>query len=79
MADNIEQTIKEIVIKILHCPEEKLKPDMSWKDLEADSLDLVQILVALEDTYGMEISDEDAKTLTNFGDTIKYVEKHRTK
>jgi acyl carrier protein len=79
MADNIEQTIKQIVVKILHCPEEKLKPDMSWKDLEADSLDLVQILVALEDTYGMEISDEDAKTLTNFGDTVKYVEKHRTK
>ena len=55
----------------------------SWLTLgelpEADSLDLVQILVALEDTYGMEISDEDAKTLTNFGDTIKYVEKHRTK
>jgi len=79
MADSIEQTIKQIVIKILHCPEEKLKPDMSWKDLEADSLDLVQILVALEDTYGMEISDEDAKTLTNFGDTVKYVEQHRTK
>jgi acyl carrier protein len=79
MADSIEQTIKQIVIKILHCPEEKLKPDMSWKDLEADSLDLVQILVALEDTYGMEISDDDAKTLKSFGETVKYVEQHRTK
>ena len=79
MADSIEQTIKQIVIKILHCPEDKLKPDMSWKDLEADSLDLVQILVALEDTYGMEISDDDAKTLKSFGETVKYVEQHRTK
>jgi len=79
MSDSVEQTIKQIVVKILHCPEEKLTPDMSWKDLEADSLDLVQILVALEDTFGLEISDEDAQTLKNFGDTITYVEKHKTK
>jgi acyl carrier protein len=79
MSDNVEQTIKDIVIKILHCPEDKLKPDMSWKDLEADSLDLVQILVALEDTFGIEISDEDAQGLKNFGDTIRYVEEHKTK
>jgi acyl carrier protein len=79
MADTIEQTVKGIVVKILHCPEDKLKPDMTWKDLEADSLDLVQILVALEDTYGVEISDEDAKTLKTFGDTIKYIEQHKTK
>ncbi len=79
MADNVEQTITQIVIKILHCTEEKLKTAVTWKELEADSLDLVQILVALEDTYGIEISDDDARSLKNFGDVVRYVEEHRTK
>ena len=70
----VEQTIKEIVVGILHCKEEDLKPETTWKDLEADSLDLVQILVALEEKYGIEISDEAAEKFTNFGEIIKYIE-----
>ena len=72
-----EQTVKDIVIGIVHCNEEDLTPQTTWKDLEADSLDLVQMLVALEDTYGIEISDEDAETLTNFGDMVKYIEQRQ--
>ena len=71
---SIKQTVKEIVMGIVHCEEDKLTPQTTWKDLEADSLDLVQMLVALEDTYEIEISDEDAETLTNFGDMVKYIE-----
>ena len=74
---SIEQTVKDIVIGIVHCNEEDLTPQTTWKDLEADSLDLVQMLVALEDTYGIEISDEDAETLTNFGDMVKYIEQRQ--
>lgn len=70
----VEKTIKEIVVGILHCKEEDLKPETTWKDLEADSLDLVQILVALEEKYGIEISDEAAEKFTNFGEIIKYIE-----
>ena len=71
---SVEQTIKDIVVGILHCKEEDLKPETTWKDLEADSLDLVQILVALEEKYGIEISDEAAEKFTNFGEIIKYIE-----
>ena len=69
----VEQTIKEIVVGILHCKEEDLKPKTTWKDLEADSLDLVQILVALEEKYEIEISDEAAEKFTNFGEITKYI------
>ena len=72
----IEQAIKDIIVGIVHCDPEDLKPDATWKDMEADSLDLVQVLVALEDKYGIEISDEDAENLTNFGDMVKYIEAH---
>ena len=74
---SIEQTIKNIVIEIVHCSEADLTPQTTWKDLEADSLDLVQMLVALEDTYEIEIPDEDAETLTNFGDMVSYVERRQ--
>ena len=72
---SIEQVIKDIIVSILHCEESALKPETTWKDLEADSLDLVQTLVKLEDTYGIEILDEDAENLGSFGDLVKYVEK----
>ena len=74
--ESLEQAIKDIIVGIVHCEPEILKPDTTWKDMEADSLDLVQVLVALEDKYGIEISDEDAEKLTNFGDLITYIQQH---
>ena len=74
---SIEQTVKNIIVRIVHCKEDDLTPETTWKDLKADSLDLVQMLVALEDTFGIEISDEDAKTLTNFGDMVNYITQHQ--
>lgn len=74
---SIEQTVKDIVIRIVHCNEDDLTPQTTWKDLDADSLDLVQMLVALEDTFGVEISDEDAETLTNFGDMVDYIKRRQ--
>jgi acyl carrier protein len=72
--ESVEQTVKDIIVGIVHCSPDDLKPDATWKDMEADSLDLVQVLVALEDKYGIEISDEDAEKFTNFGDMVKYIE-----
>ena len=69
-----EETIKDIVVKIVHCDREILTPESTFKELNADSLDLVQILVALEDTFGIEIPEEDAQQFQTFGDVVTYVD-----
>ena len=70
----VEDTIKDIVVKIVHCEREVLKPEATFQDMKADSLDMVQVLVALEDEFGIEIPDEDAQKFKNFGDFVSYVE-----
>ncbi len=70
----VEDTIKDIVVKIVHCDREVLKPESTFQDMKADSLDMVQVLVALEDEFGIEIPDEDAQNFKNFGDFVSYVE-----
>jgi len=69
-----EETIKDIIVKIVHCDREILTPTATFQDMKADSLDMVQVLVALEDEFGIEIPDEDAQKFQNFGDFIAYVE-----
>ena len=70
-----EETIKDIVVKIVHCDKEILTPESTFKELKADSLDLVQILVALEDTFDIEIPEEDAQQFLSFGDVVAYVDR----
>ena len=70
----VEETIKDIIVKIVHCDREVLTPTATFKDMKADSLDMVQVLVALEDEFGIEIPDEDAQKFQNFSDFIAYVE-----
>ena len=69
-----EETIRDIVVKIVHCDRETLTSNASFQDMKADSLDMVQVLVALEDEFGIEIPDEDAQKFKNFGDFVSYVE-----
>ncbi len=69
-----EETIKDIIVKIVHCDREVLTPTATFQDMKADSLDMVQVLVALEDEFGIEIPDEDAQKFQNFGDFVTYVE-----
>lgn len=71
---SVEETLKGIVIRIVHCDEKDLTPTNTWQNLKADSLDLVQILVAVEDTFGIEIPDEDAEKMQNLGDFVTYIE-----
>jgi len=73
---NTEETIKGIVTKIVRCDKELLTPTSTWKDIRADSLDLVQILVAMEETFNIEIPDEDAQKFGNYGDVVRYVKEH---
>jgi acyl carrier protein len=70
----VEETIKDIVVKIVHCDREVLTPTATFKDMKADSLDMVQVLVALEDEFGIEIPDEDAQKFQNFSDFVAYME-----
>jgi acyl carrier protein len=72
---SVEETVKKIVSKIVRKPETEFSPTASFKDMKADSLDVVQILVAVEDTYEIEIQDEDLKSCSNMADFIKYIEK----
>lgn len=69
------ESVKGIVTRIVHCDEQDINPTTTWKDLKADSLDLVQILVALEETFNIEISDEAAEGFTNMGDVVTYIDR----
>jgi len=69
------EKIKSIIIEQLGVDEASVTVDTSlMKDLEADSLDAVEIIMAIEDTFGIEIPDEDAEKFQNVGDIVKYVE-----
>jgi acyl carrier protein len=72
---NTAETIKSIAARILRCDASLLEQAASWKDLKADSLDIVQILIATEDTFDIEINDDDLPGLTNFNEFVAYVDK----
>ena len=73
---SIEEEIKEIVANIVHCDKNTITREGTFKDIKADSLDIVQALVAVEDKFGIEIPDEEAQKFQNFGDFVAYVESH---
>ncbi|MCI0520411.1 MAG: acyl carrier protein [Chloroflexi bacterium] len=76
MSDTYEK-IKEIIVDLLGADPAKVTLDANFRDdLEADSLDLVELIMAFEDKFGGEISDEDAQTITTVGEAVKYIETH---
>ncbi|MBW3654623.1 MAG: acyl carrier protein [Gemmatimonadetes bacterium] len=73
MAD-IEAKVKEIIINELGVDAEKVTPEASFvEDLGADSLDTVELVMAFEEEFGMEIPDEEAEKLRSVGDAINYI------
>jgi len=72
---SVEETLKKIVTRVTRKPETAFSPETTFEDLDADSLDIVQMLVALEDTYDIEIQDEELQEIKNMGDFIAYVER----
>jgi acyl carrier protein len=77
MAENTEARVKEIIVNELGVEAEKVTPEASFvEDLGADSLDTVELVMAFEEEFGMEIPDEDAEQLQTVGDAIKYIEDH---
>jgi acyl carrier protein len=76
MAETLDE-IKAIIVDLLGVEEEKVKPEARFReDLEADSLDLVELIMAFEDRFGGEISDEDAQKISTVGEAVAYVETH---
>ncbi|HBG74527.1 MAG: acyl carrier protein [Chloroflexi bacterium GWB2_49_20] len=70
--------IKAIIVDLLGSDEAKITMEARFReDLEADSLDLVELIMAFEDKFGSEISDDDAQKITTVGEAVKYIDAHR--
>jgi len=72
---SVEEKIKEIVIRVVRKPDAQFTRQTTFKGLDADSLDVVQIVVAVEDTYDIELDDEELKNITNMGSFVDYIER----
>ena len=67
--------VKEIIVDLLGAEEEEVTLEAKFReDLEADSLDIVELVMAFEDKFGGEISDEEAQKITTVGDVVKYID-----
>ena len=72
---SIDQRIKDIIVEQLGVNADQVTPEAKFiEDLGADSLDTVELVMALEEEFGLEIPDEEAEKLQTVGDVIKYVE-----
>jgi len=77
VADSVYERLRKIVAEQLGVEEEQVTPEASFvEDLNADSLDLVDLIMTLEEQFGMEISDEDAEKIVTVQDAINYIEEH---
>ncbi|MGD2252361.1 MAG: acyl carrier protein [Anaerolineales bacterium] len=76
MSDTLNE-IKTIIVELLGVEEGKVVPEAKFReDLEADSLDLVELIMAFEEKFGGEISDEDAQKISTVGEAVAYIEEH---
>ena len=76
----IEQKVKDIIVEQLGVNADQVTSDAKFiEDLGADSLDTVELVMALEEEFGHEIPDEEAEKLQSVGDVIKYIEEIRAK
>ena len=75
---SIDERVKQIIVEQLGVDEGEVTPTAHFiDDLGADSLDIVELVMALEEEYEMEISDEDAEKIKTVQDIITYIEAHR--
>ncbi|MEE8317561.1 MAG: acyl carrier protein [Candidatus Omnitrophota bacterium] len=71
----VAEKVKSIIAEQLGVKQEEVTPEASFiDDLGADSLDTVELVMALEEEFGIEIPDEDAEKITNVSDVVKYIE-----
>jgi acyl carrier protein len=71
---NIEKRVRAIVVDLLGVDEDTVVRESRFReDLEADSLDLVELIMAFEEEFDSEISDEEAQNITTFGEAVAYI------
>jgi acyl carrier protein len=72
------EKVKNIIVERLSVDEKDVKENASFiDDLGADSLDTVELVMALEEEFGLEIPDEEAEKIVSVGDAVKYIESHK--
>ena len=70
--------LKKLIVEQLGVDEEEVQPQASFvEDLNADSLDLVELIMSLEEEFGTEISDEDAEKIQKVQDAVDFIEEHQ--
>lgn len=70
-----EERVREIIVELLGVDENKVTLNASFReDLEADSLDLVELIMKIEEEFGGEISDEEAQKITTVGEAVHYID-----
>jgi acyl carrier protein len=75
MAENIQEKVTEIIVEQLGVSADQVKPESKMiEDLGADSLDAVELVMAVEEEFGIEVPDEEAEKLISVGDIISHVE-----
>jgi acyl carrier protein len=75
--DQVYDKVKSVIVEQLGVSEDEVKKEASFtEDLGADSLDTVELVMALEEEFGTEIADEDAEKLTSVGLTVDYIKNH---
>lgn len=78
--DAIFTKVQAIIIEQLGCEEDKVTMEASFRDdLDADSLDLVELIMAFEEEFGGEISDEEAQKITTVGEAVRFLDAHGAK
>ncbi len=74
---SIEERVKQIIVEQLDVSEDEVTPEASFvDDLGADSLDIVELVMAMEETFDVEIPDEEAENLRTVQDAINYIQEH---
>jgi acyl carrier protein len=77
MADNVEERVRKIIVEQLEVSPDKVKPEASFADdLKADSLAVVELVLAFEESFKIEIPDEDTEKIKTVGDAINYIKAH---
>ncbi len=76
---NTEERVRDIIVELLGVDENEVNLEARFReDLEADSLDLVELIMAFEEEFEGEISDEEAQRITTVGEAVTYINTHMT-
>ncbi len=71
---SVEAKVKVIVSEQLEVAQDKLAMETTFEDIDADSLDIVELVMALEEEFDLEISDQEIENIKSVGDVVKYIE-----